>query len=220
MAVDSTGFQLTHCSAHYRNRPGARDRRGWAKLTTCVDVATHLILAALATKGPSYDAPLFGPVVRRAATHVRLGRVLADAGYDAERHHGLCARLGAEALIAVNPRGAPRVRSPHRRRARWRLARQPARARYGQRWQVESAFSRQKRRTGDALRARGEAAQRTELLLRALTHNLLILLPARLQTFQQSNLTPHTSHVAPRTSPHPIATSSCARRILSTVANG
>lgn len=160
---------------HYRNRRGARDRVGWAKLTTCCDVETQFILAALATRGPTYDSPLFAPVVRRAAARLPLGCVLADAGYDAERHHGLCAALGADALIAVNPRGAPRIGTPARRRARWRLQRAPARARYAQRWQIESAYSRQKRRTGDALRAHRPAAQRAELLLRALTHNLLIL---------------------------------------------
>jgi hypothetical protein len=140
-------------------------------------VATQLVLAALATRGPTYDAPLFGPVVRRAAARVPLGLVLADAGYDAERHHALCAALGADALIAVNPRGARRIGTPARRRVAWRLARRADRRRYAQRWQVESCFSRQKRRTGDALRARRPAAQRVELLFRPLTHNLLLLAP-------------------------------------------
>jgi transposase len=46
---------------------------------------------------------------------------------------------------------------------------------YGQRWQVESAISRHKRRLGSALRARFWSAQKTECLLRVLTHNLMIL---------------------------------------------
>jgi hypothetical protein len=46
---------------------------------------------------------------------------------------------------------------------------------YGQRWQAESVFSRSKRRLGSALRARQWPNQKKEILLRVLTHNLLIL---------------------------------------------
>jgi transposase len=193
VAVDSTGFALTHCSVHYRHRRGARARPGFAKLTACCDVATHFIVSALATRGPTYDSPQFGPVVRRAAAAVPLRRVLADAGYDAEGHHTLCTRgLGAECLIAVNARGARRIGTPQRRRVAARLAGEArARRHYGQRWQAESCFSRHKRLTGDALRARRDAAQRAELLLRVFTHNAL-LLHAR-EGIQQSILSRESS---------------------------
>jgi transposase len=46
---------------------------------------------------------------------------------------------------------------------------------YGQRWQAESVFSRDKRRFGSALRARRWANQKKEIQLKALTHNLLLL---------------------------------------------
>jgi transposase len=46
---------------------------------------------------------------------------------------------------------------------------------YGQRWQVESGFSRAKRRLGSALRARKWTNQKKEIQLRVLTHNLMLL---------------------------------------------
>ena len=46
---------------------------------------------------------------------------------------------------------------------------------YGNRWQVESSFSRNKRRLGSALWARRWPSQQSEILLRVLTHNLMIL---------------------------------------------
>lgn len=182
--VDSTGFALTRCSHYYRNRRGARDRPGYGKLTTCIAAASHIVLAALATKGPSYDAPLFAPTVRRALHRAAaLGhpvhRVLADGGYDAEAHHTLCQTLGAVAYIAVSTRGGRQVHTPARRRLAARLAAHaPTRRQYRQRWQIESSYSRLKRRLGDALRARREGAQRCELRLRALAHNLLMLAAA------------------------------------------
>jgi transposase len=46
---------------------------------------------------------------------------------------------------------------------------------YGQRWQVESAFSRHKRLLGSALRTRLWDGQVAEVLLRVVVHNLMIL---------------------------------------------
>ena len=46
---------------------------------------------------------------------------------------------------------------------------------YGQRWQVESAFSRHKRRLGSALAATSWAGQKREIYTRVLTHDLMLL---------------------------------------------
>jgi hypothetical protein len=58
------------------------------------------------------------------------------------------------------------------------MKRRAVRRGYGQRWQVESAFSRHKRVLGAALRARTWAMQKWECRMRALTHNLLLLAAA------------------------------------------
>ena len=49
------------------------------------------------------------------------------------------------------------------------------RALYHQRWHAESGFSQHKRRLGSALTARSSAAQAREIVLRVLTHNLMLL---------------------------------------------
>jgi transposase len=60
---------------------------------------------------------------------------------------------------------------------------------YHLRRRAESGLSQHKRRLGSALTARSTAAQARELVLRVLTHNLMLLrLPAR--GFQQSTLQP------------------------------
>ena len=55
------------------------------------------------------------------------------------------------------------------------LRRRFPRAEYHQRWHVESGFNQHKRRLGSALTARRTPAQRRELVLRVLAHNLMIL---------------------------------------------
>jgi len=123
--------------------------------------------------------------VRQAAARLALARLLGDAGYDAEKNHALCReRLGIRrTVIKVNPRGTgrrwPRTRYRRQMKRRW------CRRLYGQRWQAESTFSRHKRRLGAALTTRRPAARRREVLLRVLTHDLM-LLHRRRSGFQQS----------------------------------
>ena len=46
---------------------------------------------------------------------------------------------------------------------------------YGQRWQIESAFSRNKRKLGSALASTSWAGQQCEMHMRVVVHNLMIL---------------------------------------------
>ena len=64
---------------------------------------------------------------------------------------------------------------PLRRRMHHRFARGSDKAVYGQRWQGETVNSMIKRNLGSALRARTAVRRRHELLLRVLTHNIMIL---------------------------------------------
>jgi len=122
----------------------------------------------------------------QAGCHVRWHRVFADAGYDAEHNHEFCRDvLGMKSsIIALNRRNMGR-RWPLTKYRR-QMKRTAYRRDYGQRWQVESVFSRYKRLFGAALRARTDASQAREMLLRVLVHNLMLL--RRVACFQQSNV--------------------------------
>lgn len=136
--------------------------------------ATHLLPGVVVTRGPSNDSPQFPQALRQAAAHVRFDRVLADAAYDAEHNHRLCREeLGIRwSVIPLNERAA--TRSPATK-YRAQMARRFPKRIYGQRWQIESAISRNKRLLGSALRARSDETQAQECLVRVLTHNLMIL---------------------------------------------
>jgi transposase len=185
--VDATGLETRHVSTYFGlHRGGSGHRqRAWPKLTAVVHAHSHLILGAVPGAGPSQDSPDFTPAVRQAAALLALDTALADAGYDAEHNHRLCREECGmrRSVIALNPRNTGRrwPKTPYRRAMR----RHFPRALYHQRWHAESGFSQHKRRLGSALTARGGAAQQREIVLRVLTHNLMIV---RLQTqgFQQS----------------------------------
>jgi hypothetical protein len=185
-AIDSTGLEASVCSAHYarRVRDGNRRyrKRKFPKLTIVCHTQTHLIAAALATVGPSYDCDLFEPAMLRASWNLEVDRVLADAGYDSEPNHR-AAREGLgirSSVIKLNRRGRRRKRTGGRRRLpkgayRRQMARRFPRRKYRQRAQAESVISRIKRRLGAALRGRSDASRQRESDMKIFTHNLMIL---------------------------------------------
>jgi hypothetical protein len=176
--VDATGLDTRYVSQYFVWREGRRIRGKWRfpKLTVVCDRDTHLIAGALVTWGPSPDSPQFAPVVIQASSLLLIDRILADAGYDAEKNHAL-----SRELLGVRSTVIPaRKRNHHPRKLPKTKYRRQMRTRffhcvYRQRWQVESAISRNKRLLGTALRARTWPSQKIESVLRVLTHNLLIL---------------------------------------------
>ena len=71
-------------------------------------------------------------------------------------------------------RGRPTNKLP---KGKWRkrMATHFDKKKYGQRWQVETVNSMIKRLLGSSLRARKVRMQNREMLLRAITHNVMIL---------------------------------------------
>jgi hypothetical protein len=179
-AIDATGLESRHVSRYFIWRLGARHKFStYPKLTVVCDLTTHLLLGTHVCLGPCVDSPQFEPALVEAASNQRIDELLGDKGYDAEHNH----RLGREQLgirstiIAVrrNTNGTRQWPStPYRRE----MKRSASRVGYGQRWQVESAFSRNKRLFGSALRARTWPMQQWECQLRVLTHNLMLVAAA------------------------------------------
>lgn len=189
-AVDSTGYDARPVSRYFTVRCGRPTRqKRWPKLTAVVDTRTHLFLGASVTRAPRQDAPQLLPVVRRAVTHTPIDTLLADAGYDSETNHATRReKLRVRStVIALNWRGSRKwPRAKYRRQMVRRFRRKPRGSRsqrvYGQRAQVESAFSRTKRRLGASVAAVKWVNQKTEILLKVLAHNLMLLAPPRIST--------------------------------------
>lgn len=149
------------------------------KLSLACDSATHLILSATASTGAGGDQPFFDDLLYHAwrrCDHVRC--VVADAGYDSEANLRLARfDLNVDAIVppsAGRPTDKP-ASEPLRREMQERFARGVDKPVYGQRWQAETVNSMIKRNLGSALRARTAVRRRHELLLRVLTHNIMLL---------------------------------------------
>lgn len=205
VTIDSTCYQTRHRSRHYdrvcrkmklddgekygkkRRKPTkrqvnlARSRkvRAIPKLALAVSAACHVILAARVHTGNGSDQCDFAPLLRcarkRAAT-VRV--VVADAGYDSEKNHRVARQQMKVRSIIPATIGRPTRKPPqgrYRRLMQSRFARKADRKHYGQHAQSETVNSMMKRNFGDALRSIRPKRREKELLLRALTHNIMLL---------------------------------------------
>ena len=181
-AIDSTGMETRHVSVHYARaswRHQGHYKHGFPKLSALCDVRSHLILAAVVDRGPRPDLVEFPAALSQALSRHRFDTLLGDAGYESEKSHVLCReRHGVHSIFPTTHRGRRRrdgqpqaVNGTYRKQLQRRFPKKT----YRQRWQIEAAFSMLKRNLGSALRSRRPFALNREVLLRVITHNLMIL---------------------------------------------
>jgi transposase len=178
-AVDSTGFGLQafyrHFSAKYGHDQFSRD---YLKLHVMVGTKTNVITAAAVTDRNTHDAPMLPGLVAETANNFEIAQVSADKGYSSHRNVGTITGFGATPYVAfkLNAVGDGKSRIWNKAFHYFMLNRDEFLARYHRRSNVESTFSSMKRKFGDTLRSKTPVAQRNELLLKVLCHNLVVLI--------------------------------------------
>ena len=182
-AFDSTGLDYGRRSFYYVRRRHAGTKRWqtvaysrFAKLEASVDCGSHLLLAVLVGRGPRVDVDRFVPLLETTRQQVHPQAVLADAGYDSEANHRHAReQCGVRSFMPASI-GRPSVKLPsgrYRRRMKQRLNKDYGS--YGQRWQVETAFSMLKQRLGSTVNGRSYWSQCRELWLLAISYNIMLL---------------------------------------------
>jgi transposase len=147
------------------------------KLALAVAAGCHLIVAARVHIGNGSDSVDFDPLLYQSWRRARVKAVVADAGYDSEKNHRI-ARLDMGVRSIIPPKiGRQTHKLPagrFRRLMKQRFNRKADKRVYGQRAQSETVNSMMKRNFGDALRSILDKRRGQEMLLRAVTHNLLL----------------------------------------------
>jgi transposase len=175
--------KFTLCQARGSHRPEIANRlraitnRRMPKLSLAIQASSHLILAACATIGMDCDHTYFAALACRAQGRLAVDTLVADKGYDAEANHALAREmLGLKTLIPVREsRWGAVTTGAYRRRMQQAFQKHSTQRQYRQRWQVETVNSMVKRNLGSACRARTGHGRKKDLLLRVITHNLMIL---------------------------------------------
>jgi len=197
LAIDSTYCQSHHVSRHYEKRCAKARRRlrndrknsrrrtvrRLPKLAVGVSCFSHLILSAWTGTGAGSDHPHFAPVLSGARRRVpgrSLRKAVLDAGYDSEANHRMARlEMGVRSIIPPligRPSGKPPAEKWRRRMKRLlRTKRRRRKCGYTQRWQVETVISMIKRNLGDELSGKTAWSRKRDLLLKVLTHNIMII---------------------------------------------
>jgi transposase len=182
VAIDSTGMETRHASRYYTRRckrHSGHYKRRFPKLSAICDTSNHLLLGMVIDRGPKLDYAEDKSTLLNALSQQKFKTLLADAGYESERFHKLCReQLNIQSIIPTTQRGRSRKDATSKAVTgyyRKLMQNNFPKSLYGQRWQIETAFSMLKRNLGCALRARCHHSQTREIRLRILTHNLMIL---------------------------------------------
>jgi hypothetical protein len=183
-AADGTGLESRHVSRYYvkrRSKTGTETQETtyskYPKVVLVTDCRSHMVLAAVPGRGPASDLVLFKAALAQAVGRARIGTLVADADFDGEWVHEHVRSHGIRTIIPAE-RGRPSEKPPAGKRRR-RMKRRFNKKKYGQRWQTETVNSMIKRRLGSALRARSYWSQCREIILRIITHNVMIVLCVR-----------------------------------------
>jgi hypothetical protein len=180
--IGSTGLKVYGAGQWLEEKHGVRARRDWRKLHLAVDADNFSIVAHTLTDSHTDDPSQVGPLLSQ--TEGTVTQVTADGAYDGHPTYNTIAGHGEGITVAIPPRvtavpeettGPPCQRDRHLAiiQEKGRLAWQKA-VGYGKRALVETMMACWKTLIGSRLRARGFAAQQTEVAIGVAVLNRLL----------------------------------------------
>lgn len=180
--IDSTGLKIYGAGQWLEEKHGARARRGWCKLHLAVDADNFSIVAHTLTDQNGSDPSQIDPLL--VQIDAPISQVTADGAYDGEPTYAAITRHGDNISVVIPPRstavageatGPPGQRDQHlaliqeKGRLGWQAA-----VGYGKRALAETMMGCFKTLIGSRLRARGFAAQKTEVAIGVAVLNRLL----------------------------------------------
>lgn len=183
-AVDASGFSTSVFDRWYDAKYGpaeqGKPRRKFVKCHLMIGVRTHVVTSVEVTEGNANDSPYLPGLLSATAERFTLSEVSADKGYLSNANLEAIEATGAAAFIPfkLNSRGDAGSETWRRLYHYFSLEREKFLAHYHRRSNVESVFSMVKAKFGGSVRSRTIVAQRNEVLLKVLLHNLCVLVMA------------------------------------------
>ena len=177
IAVDSSGFSTCRFDRWFDHKWGKeKSKRQWLKAHIAVGVQTNIVTAVEVTPSNANDSPMLPGLLDRTAQRFTIAEVSADKAYPSEANLRHIEGYGARPYIPFKS-NATGQRSPRLRRlyAFFVLHEAEFNAHYHKRSKAETVFSMVKGKFGDSVKAKSEAGQVNEVLLKFLCHNLVVL---------------------------------------------
>jgi len=177
-AVDSTGFATDKFVRWYDQKYGVTRKKAlWVKAHISCGVKTNVITAVRILDKDAADSPQFKPLVRDTAKNFEIKEVSADKAYGSEENYQAVSERGGTAFIAFKENATGSIGGLFGKMfGYFKYRQQEFLDRYHKRSNIESTFSAVKRKFGDSVRSKTEAAMVNEVLCKFLCHNLCCLI--------------------------------------------
>jgi len=177
-AVDSTGFGTSRYETWHDEKHGTqRSLNVWVKAHVAVGTKTNVITAVRILEKNSGDCPELPALVAKTAENFDVKEVSADKAYVSYVNFEAVAETGAAffPLFKSNSTGGQGgllEKTLHY----FHFQREEYLSHYHKRSNVESTFSAVKRKFGDSVRSKTDAAMKAEVLCKFIAHNLTCLI--------------------------------------------
>jgi hypothetical protein len=177
-AIDSSGSGSSRFETWYDQKYGIVRRKClWVKTHIASGVRTNVVTAVRILDKDAADCPQFVPLIKETRRHFEIGEVSADAAYGSLANFEAIAECGGQAFIAFKSNTTGAVGGLFERAFHFfQFNRDEYLARYHKRSNVESTFSAIKRKFGDSVMSKTDAAMTNEVLCKILCHNLTCLI--------------------------------------------
>jgi hypothetical protein len=176
-AIDSSGFGSSRFERWYDQKHGTpRKQCLWVKCHIACGVKTNVVTAVRILDKDAADISQFVPLVKETAEGFTIGEVSADKAYVSLESFETVAGCGGTAFIPFKSNATGGVGGLYKKMFHYfQFKRDEYLAHYHKRSNVESTFSMVKRKFGDSVRSRTDAAMVNEVLCKLVAHNLCVL---------------------------------------------
>ena len=173
-AVDSSGFSVSKFVRWYDEKYGVtRSGHDWVKVHIATGVKTGVVTAAAIYDRDTNDSPILPELVRQTKENFDVKEVSADKGYLSVENVETIFAIGAVPYIHPKMNSTGAVGGRFEKMVRYYQYKQDEfLAHYHKRSNVESVFSAVKRKFGDHIRSRNQAAMVNETLAKFICNNL------------------------------------------------
>lgn len=181
-AMDASGFGSYQYERWIRVRFGKNSKRGWrnyVKLHISCGTNTQIITAAQVTYGNQSDHNQLPFLAQRTSNNFNAKKYLADKAYNSRKNFEVIEKLNALPFIPFKKNAVGKSRGSPLWGAMFEYFNnnpEGFKHYYRQRAQSESVFSRIKRNFGEFLKSKTFEAQKNEVLLKCLCHNINVLI--------------------------------------------
>ena len=177
-AIDSTGFSSSRFYRWFDEKYGVtRQRATWIKAHVACGVRTHCITAIRALDRDSGDHGHFAPLMQETAKTFTVNECSADKAYTSNENYEAIASIGGTAFMPFKSNATGGVGGLFAKMLGYfTFRREDFLQHYHKRSNVESVFSAVKRKFGDSVMSRTDAAMRNEVLCKCLCQNLTCLI--------------------------------------------